>query len=338
MDHGVSGHLIAAAESPDYLVIDADMAVAELLGLPLDSVLGASLLAVIETNAALRPLQCSLHAAVRTHAACNALVRLASDEHVVERRISVAPSSSGDALRLNITLSPMTPERSADQPAQLDAIVDVISHALRSPLNTTLTWASLLELDHSPATVEKASAVIRESVKTQARLIDDLVDVSRADTVRRPSDAPPIDMGELLIRAAADARAFLPPNVAVDTVVDRGNHRLPGDPDRLERVVHHLLRNAANALPDGGTVVVTLVTDSDRLTVDVADNGIGMSAAEVGQTFRPFWRADRRRSGAGVGLGVVRTIVAQHSGCVCARSAGIGLGSTFTFTLPTRRA
>jgi hypothetical protein len=96
-----------------------------LLGLPLDSVLGASLLAVIETNAALRTA--AVLAFTRRYArtaACNALVRLASDEHVVERRISVAPSPSGDALRLNITRSPMTPERSADQPAQLDAIVD----------------------------------------------------------------------------------------------------------------------------------------------------------------------------------------------------------------------
>jgi signal transduction histidine kinase len=125
----------------------------------------------------------------------------------------------------------------------------------------------------------------------------------------------------------------------VDTVVDRGNHRLPGDPDRLERVVHHLLRNAANALPDGGTVVVTLVTDSDRLTVDVADNGIGMSAAEVGQTFRPFWRADRLDAAgpvlASVSFGRSSRSIAA---ALCARSAGIGLGSTFTFTLPTRRA
>lgn len=337
MDQPVSGYLIAAAESPDYVVIDADTAAADLLGVPLDSVIGASLLTVIETNATLRPLRASLQTAVRTSAACNALVRFVPDERVVQYRICVVPSPNGDASRLNITLSPMAPKRSAGDRAQLDAIVDVISHALRSPLNTTLTWASLLELDHSPATVEKAGAVIRENVKTQARLIDDLVDVSRADTRTCSSDMPLIEIGELLIRVAADARAFLPPNVAVHTVVDRGDHRLPGDEDRLERAIHHLLRNAANALPDGGTVAVTLVTDGNRLTVDVADHGIGMTAAEVGQTFRPFWRADRKRSGAGLGLGVVRTIIAQHGGCVCAQSAGAGLGSTFTFTLPIRR-
>ncbi len=337
MDKPVSGYLIAAADSPDYIVVDADGAAADLLDVPLETVRGASLLTVIASNATLRPLRASLQAAVRTSAACNALIRFVADERLVERRICVVPPPNGEASQLRMTFSAVTPARSADEPAQLDAIVDVISHALRSPLNTTLTWASLLELDPSPATVEKAGAVIRENVKTQARLIDDLVDVSRADTRISASDAASIDVGELLRRTVADARAFLPPNVIVDTAVDRRDHRVPGDPDRLGRVIHHLLRNAANALPDGGTVVATLVTDTDCLTVDVADHGIGMSAAEISQTFRPFWRADRRRSGAGLGLGVVRTIVAQHGGCVCARSTGIGFGSTFTFTLPIRR-
>ena len=330
----VPGYLIAHAEPPDYVVLDADAGAAHALGSSLQAIHGANLLTLLDASIALGPLRETIRDAVRSNEACNALVRVEADTRILERQITAVPSSDhGPQIRIIFSEDALR----ENGPPRLDAIVDAISHEFRSPLNAALTWASLLELDPAPATVEKAAAVIRESVKTQARLIDDLIEVSRTDARANAIDAPSVDLGELLVRSMIDARAFLPPTIAADTVVPNGQHFVSGDATRLERVIHHLIRNASSAMSGVGAIVATLIRRDNDLLVDVTDHGLGMSADQISRTFRSFWRADRQRGGAGVGLGVVRTIIAQHGGCVCARSAGLGRGSTFTFTLPIQR-
>ncbi len=329
------GYLIADVSTPDPVVIDVDATAARILDASVGAIRGADLPTAF---GALGPLRDTMCDAIRSNDSCSAFVPLGADTYIGERQILFvsSPNEPPSEVRVAISQRDASTARREDV-IPIEAVVDLISHEFRSSLNGTLIWASLLEMDQAPATVAKAAAIIRDSVRTQARLIEDLIDVSRDSGRPAPIEAQTVDMAELLATSIGDLQGSLQRDVAIEIAVTDTPHAVSGDPARLERVVQHLVRNAANAMPDGGIVGIRLSRRADSMVVDVIDCGIGIDREQISLTFRPTWRPNRQRRGAGLGLSVVRAIVAQHGGCVCARSAGLSRGSSFTFTLPIQR-
>jgi signal transduction histidine kinase/CheY-like chemotaxis protein len=221
-----------------------------------------------------------------------------------------------------------------------DEFLATLSHELRTPLNAVLGWTRVLRATTVPAnTQERALESIERNARAQARLIEDLLEVSRIVTGKlrlqvRPTDlAMIVDSAVEVIQPAAAAkritvRADVPVRPAMTT----------GDPDRLQQVVWNLLSNAVKFTSQGGEVTITLRRD-EGFTLTVQDTGIGIDPAFVTFMFEPFRQADgsasREHGGLGLGLAIVRQIVELHGGTVTAESAGIGRGASFRVHLPS---
>jgi signal transduction histidine kinase/DNA-binding response OmpR family regulator len=223
-----------------------------------------------------------------------------------------------------------------------DEFLSTMSHELRTPLNAMLGWASILRKDPSdPAKLERGLAVIERNAKTQARLVNDLLDVSRIIsgklrlTTRRVELAAVIAAAADAVRPAADAKAV---RFALD--LDAGLGAVVGDPDRLQQVVWNLLSNAIRFTPPEGRVTVTAHRTDSNVVVSVSDTGVGIPRAHLRHIFERFTQIDssttRAHGGLGLGLAIVRHLVEAHGGTVSASSEGQGRGATFTVTLPIR--
>jgi len=182
-----------------------------------------------------------------------------------------------------------------------------------------------------------AAEEILEASRRLARLIDDLLSVSRMESGRLVLDPRPLDLAAVVerilspFRAMADRhtlRAKLPGALPV----------LWGDPDKVEQILTNLVGNAIKYSPEGGEVLVTVEHGEDSVQVSVRDQGIGMSPRDMGQLFEKFYRVDRdevrRAGGTGLGLYITKRLVEMHGGRIWAESRP-GVGSVFTFTLPT---
>jgi CheY-like chemotaxis protein/anti-sigma regulatory factor (Ser/Thr protein kinase) len=221
-----------------------------------------------------------------------------------------------------------------------DEFLAILSHELRTPLMPILTWAGLLrERKLDAATAERGLAAIERSAKLQARIVEDLLDVSRAITGKLQLDVQPIVLDSVIrgaidsVRPAADAKG-----IVVDAVPSPDAGLVSGDPDRLQQIVWNLLSNAIKFTPKGGRIEIRLTHVGDQVRLTVRDTGAGIDAALVPHLFDRFWQADtsstRAHGGLGLGLAVVRHLVELHGGTVSAESEGKGHGATFTVTLP----
>jgi signal transduction histidine kinase/ActR/RegA family two-component response regulator len=221
-----------------------------------------------------------------------------------------------------------------------DEFLAVLSHELRTPLMPILSWSFLLrkwQLD-GPA-MKRALEAIERNAKLQARIVDDLLDVSRAITGRLRVNVQPIVLAPVIhaaiesVRPAAEAK-----RITLDTRLDLEMGLISGDPERLQQVVWNLTSNAIKFTPPGGRVEIRLARLGEHLHLTVTDNGRGIQPALLPRMFERFWQADsstsRTEGGLGLGLAVVRHLVELHGGTVRAESAGEGLGATFTVTLP----
>ncbi len=221
-----------------------------------------------------------------------------------------------------------------------DEFLAVLSHELRTPLMPILSWSFLLrerQLD-APA-MKRAVESIERNAKLQARIVEDLLDVSRAITGKLRLNVQPIVLEPVIqaaiesVRPAAEAKG-----IALDTRLDLEMGLISGDPERLQQVVWNLTSNAIKFTPPGGRVEVRLARLGEHLRLTVTDNGRGIRPALLPRMFERFWQADgsitRAEGGLGLGLAVVRHLVESHGGTVRAESAGEGFGATFTVTLP----
>jgi signal transduction histidine kinase len=223
-----------------------------------------------------------------------------------------------------------------------DVFLAMLSHELRTPLHSMMGWIALLrsgQLD--AAKTARALEVIDRNAAQQARLIDDLLDVSRIVMDRLPLQMDVVDWPGLVAgvvesaRPSADARSI---RLTSELAQDAGPVR--GDAERLRQVVGNLLTNAIKFTPEGGAVTVTLVRDNcARLTV--TDTGRGIDPDLLPHVFDRFRQGeDPGRSsppGLGLGLAIVRHLVEAHGGTVGARSDGLGAGATLTVDLPIAR-
>ncbi|HSD46829.1 MAG TPA: PAS domain S-box protein, partial [Pyrinomonadaceae bacterium] len=236
-------------------------------------------------------------------------------------------------------------ERDARQHAeQADRLKDeflaTLSHELRTPLTSILGWASMIrngEVEGSSAT--RAIETIERNARSQARLIDDLLDVSRIITGNLRLDLHPLNLAPI-VEAAIDA---LRPTADVKGIQLRtesvsGNCLVKGDPNRLRQVIWNLLSNAIKFTQRGGVVTIKLRCVGGTVRLTVADTGEGISADFLPYVFDRFRQAEasisRKQGGLGLGLAVVRHLVELHGGSIRGESAGLGHGSLFTVDLP----
>jgi PAS domain S-box-containing protein len=215
-----------------------------------------------------------------------------------------------------------------------ETFVRQVSHELRTPLNAALTWIRLMELDKSEETVTRGMSVVANSIASQSRLIEDLVDVSRFASAGVRLESESVDACELIVETVEEMRPAIEPDQSLETIVGPGNYVAKVDPLRVKQIVRNLLSNANRYTPTGGHITVRLSVTSEDFVLEVADNGKGLSAEEVASLFEPFWRADHDLPGLGVGLSIVSSLVTAHNGTIDVKSAGRNEGSTFTVRLP----
>jgi two-component system CheB/CheR fusion protein len=223
-----------------------------------------------------------------------------------------------------------------------DEFLAVMAHELRHPLNLIHINVELLsrlpELRHSAA-VARAARVIRNSVLSQAKIIDDLLDMSRVRTGKLTLSLAPVGVGPLVGGAVEAVRADAAASDVAITVDDQAaGMQVMADSVRIEQVVMNLLSNAVKFTPAGGAVTVTLAREGEEARLDVVDTGQGIAPALLPQVFEMFGQSHsvttRTKGGLGIGLALVREIVGLHGGRVEAASEGIGKGARFTCWLP----
>ena len=234
-------------------------------------------------------------------------------------------------------------ERAARQQAEManrskDEFLATISHELRTPLNAVIGWTARARAKAPPPELDRALAIIERNAQSQARIIEDMLDLSRIISGRLRLEIRPIALREPVlgaveaVRPAAEAKG-----VALDVDI-ADMPAINADPDRLQQVIWNLLSNAIKFTPRGGHVWVRVVRELEKVSISVVDTGQGMDPQFLPFVFEPFRQADgsttRRHGGLGLGLAIVRQLVQAHGGVARARSTGPGNGSTFEVELP----
>lgn len=221
-----------------------------------------------------------------------------------------------------------------------DHFLSVLSHELRTPLSPVLTGVSLLEREAgvSPRG-HTVLDVIRRNVELEARLIDDLLDLTRITRGKVELDRRPVDLGTVIERAVEVCQADIETR-GLEFGVDYGPrpYRVHADAARLQQVFWNLLKNAIKFTPKGGCLGVRCRPDSGQVVVEVTDSGIGIEPDALDGIFDAFAQAERsitrQFGGLGLGLAISKALVEMHGGAIEARSAGRGRGATFTVRLP----
>jgi CheY-like chemotaxis protein/nitrogen-specific signal transduction histidine kinase len=224
-----------------------------------------------------------------------------------------------------------------------DEFLATVSHELRTPLNAMVGWARMLragKLDEDK--VNHAIEIIDRNAKAQAKLIEDILDVSRIVAGKVRLDPLPVELRQIIeaavdsIRPAADSK-----QVQLKLDLDSAMGMVSGDPARLQQVVWNLLSNAIKFTPNDGQVEIQLKEIGANVQISVSDTGEGIMAEFLPHIFDRFRQADssttRKHSGLGLGLAIVRHLVELHHGTVDAYSAGERQGARFTVTLPIMR-
>ena len=218
----------------------------------------------------------------------------------------------------------------------------MLSHELRNPLAPIKN--SLFVLDHAAAggsQARRAQAVIARQVDQLARLVDDLLDVTRIARNKIQLQRQRLELSEHVRRTMEDYRSlFEKKDIRLDFAPAPHPLSVNADGNRLAQVVGNLLDNAATFTDQGGSVSVSISSDAvaRQAVIRFADTGIGMTREVLSRLFQPFTQADktlaRSRGGLGLGLALVKGIVELHGGEVTANSAGLGKGSELIVRLP----
>ncbi|MBI2826316.1 MAG: PAS domain S-box protein [Planctomycetia bacterium] len=228
--------------------------------------------------------------------------------------------------------------REVDQ--RKDRFLALLGHELRNPLAGILNGVQVLKLAGAPSPdAAEMHDVIERQATQMARLIDDLLDLSRISEGKISLRPQRVDLAEVARLAVEDHRpVFTAHAVALEVASPSEPLWIDGDSVRLSQVLGNLLHNAVKFSNPGGTVRVSMRRDAENVVLAVHDSGIGMTAETLARLFEPFTQADqaadRNRGGLGLGLALVKGLVELHRGTVEAESAGVGRGSIVTVRLP----
>ena len=226
-----------------------------------------------------------------------------------------------------------------DANRQKDRFLAKVSHELRTPLQSTLTWAQALSLSvDDPQRARLAAERIVHNVRVQARLIDDLLDISRALSGKLQLEWQRADAAQAVQRAVEVVRdGARTKGVEIDWSFEPGGEPVVTDPARLEQIAWNLVSNAVQASAAGDRVTVSLAQDDAGLRLDVRDNGRGIASEDLSRIFEPFRQGGtdpNRHQGLGLGLAIVQNVVALFGGEIQVESAGLGRGAHFCVRLP----
>jgi signal transduction histidine kinase/ActR/RegA family two-component response regulator len=262
-------------------------------------------------------------------------------QHREHLAVALADMTRLKELRNELLEREQNARASAEEANRLkDQFLAMVSHELRTPLNAILGWSDMLRTDSLPETRRpRAVQAIHESARQQARLIDELLDVSRIISGKLRLERSAVDWHDVVRGAlevtqpAADAK-----RVDLAVQVDRNIGLFSGDSARLQQIVWNLLTNAVKFTPEGGTVRVRLRQFHGVVELSVTDTGEGIRPDFLPSMFEPFRQADgsitRQHGGLGLGLAIVKHLVEAHGGTITGTSGGVGHGSTFAVRLP----
>ena len=226
-----------------------------------------------------------------------------------------------------------------------DNFLAALSHELRTPLTPVLmTAAALREDPRLPADAREQLGMMERNIALEARLIDDLLDLTRITRGKLSLRLQPCDAHSLIslaveiVRDEAQAKG-----IALERSFAAPHSGLVADPARFQQVIWNLLRNAVKFTPRGGHIAIRTANapregGAERLQIEIRDSGVGIEPEALDRIFQAFEQAgranDHRFGGLGLGLAIARAIVDLHGGTIRAESAGAGRGATFTIELP----
>jgi CheY-like chemotaxis protein/two-component sensor histidine kinase len=227
--------------------------------------------------------------------------------------------------------------READR--RKDEFLAMLAHELRNPIAPILNALHLLREEDGGPAAEQAHEVAERQVRHLARLVDDLLDVSRINSGKIHLRKVRVELGEAVARAVETARPLIAAR-RHELSVSLPDEPIPLEADaaRLEQVLANLLNNAAKYTETGGRIAIEAHREGEAAVVRVRDNGIGIAPELLPRIFDLFTQADRSldrsQGGLGIGLTLVRSLVEMHGGRITAASAGVGKGSEFVVRLP----
>ncbi|MGN6084912.1 response regulator [Trinickia sp.] len=243
----------------------------------------------------------------------------------------------------------LTAEQSARQTAEeanraKDRFLAMLSHELRTPLTPVLVGTRVLEtMPELPAAAHSSVKMIRRNIELEARLIDDLLDLTRVANGKLRLALETVDVHDVVDSVLELFRAEIQVK-ALDVHIEKRaeNHYVLADPARLQQMLWNLVRNAAKFTPDGGHIYVRTRDARMRIEIEIEDTGIGIAPDQIGKLFNAFEQGSQRMTqqfgGLGLGLAITKALTDAHGGTVGARSPGPHCGATFTIALPTAAA
>lgn len=290
--------------------------------------------AVVELNREIEEKNDQLEIRVQQRTAELARTNAALQSEIIERQ-------RAEEARMQLLASEQKARAEAEAANHAkDEFLATVSHELRTPLTSILGWTRLLRIrEPDPASLARGLETIERNAKSQAKLIEDILDVSRIISgklrleVRPTRVVPIIEMAIDAVRPAAEAKA-----IRLNTAFDATVGLLRADPTRLQQVVWNLLSNAVKFTANGGEIQIALAQAGESARIIVSDNGCGISEEFLPYVFDRFSQAERhmtrKHGGLGLGLAIVRHLVEMHGGIIQVDSQGEGQGATFTVDLP----
>jgi signal transduction histidine kinase/ActR/RegA family two-component response regulator len=253
-----------------------------------------------------------------------------------------------NAMALKEAEEARTRERGMRDEAELasrakDEFLATVSHELRTPLNAILGWTVIIRRRGLGGDLDRAVGIIERNARAQARLINDVLDLSRVISGKMALNMATTRVAEIVASAVETvAPAAAAKGIQIDMDVPDPSLEIVADADRLQQVIWNLLSNSVKFTPKDGHVHVSVRQTGSDLSIRVRDTGEGIRDDLLPVIFKPFQQADnsttRRHGGLGLGLTIVKQLVGAHGGSVRAESEGQGKGATFVIELPKRAA
>jgi signal transduction histidine kinase len=280
------------------------------------------------------------------HAKVSVFVALAVKNEELKRQAQKLSQRTTELTATNKRLTREMEERQAAERKNhaKDEFLAMLGHELRNPLSAISSAASLIGLNGAGAeTVGRAKAIIQRQSQHLSRIVDDLLDLSRAMSGKILLSRQPLEVAAL-VNACLDTFKATGRTGSYQINVDLATGWVDGDPTRLEQIATNLIDNALKYTPPGGKIDIGVShdDDSDEVLLTVRDTGVGIAEDLLPHVFDVFVQGsisiDRSQGGLGIGLSLVRRLVELHGGSVTAQSAGTSLGSTFIIRLPRTHA
>jgi signal transduction histidine kinase/DNA-binding response OmpR family regulator len=275
----------------------------------------------------------------------NATLYTDAQSHAKELQMEITERKQAEEERARLLVLEQSAREEAEQANRTkDEFLATLSHELRTPLSAILGWSHLVrtgKLDEQQLT--RAFETIERNARSQAQLIDDLLDVSRIITGKLQIESQPVNLSSV-VEAAIDAvrPAFEAKDIKFEVVMEPCACLVPGDANRLQQIFWNLFSNAVKFTPPGGQVRVQVKRVEPEVKISVTDSGIGIKPDFLPFIFDRFRQADgsttRAHGGLGLGLAIVKHLVQLHQGRVNVESKGLDQGATFIITLPLASA